>query len=233
RPRGLRPNSHRAEERADQAVHGAALDRGTHAPLHRRRDRAHRRFRDARQRAHRDHRRTPAAHGDAEAAGRRVVRRAGHGRAVGDDRRSLRRSHARRYRPQRGPLALRPVTTMSVPSWFRGGAPRVLRCASGARIVVAVAALTACGKKGPPLAPLRLVPGPVADVTARRVGPDVQLRFRLPTANANGPGRIDLDHVEVYAVTVAPGSVTPPTRDLLTKTYLVGTVSGKRVPVEG
>jgi predicted small lipoprotein YifL len=122
---------------------------------------------------------------------------------------------------------------MPVPSWFRGRAPRVLRCASGALIAVAVAALTACGKKGPPLAPLRLVPGPVADVTARRVGPDVQLRFKLPTANANGPGRIDLDHVEVYAVTVAPGSVTPPNRDLLTKIYLVGTIPVKPLPVEG
>ena len=100
-------------------------------------------------------------------------------------------------------------------------------------MVVAFAALAACGKKGPPLAPLRLVPGPVSDLTVRRVGPDVQLRFKLPTSNANAPGRIDLDHVEVYAVTVAPGSVIPPNRDLLTKTYLVGTIPVKPLPVEG
>jgi hypothetical protein len=100
-------------------------------------------------------------------------------------------------------------------------------------LLTTLVVVTACGKKGPPLPPLRLVPGPVSDLTIRRVGQDVQLRFKLPTANANGPGRIDLDRVEVYAVTVAPGSVTPPNRDLLTKTYLVGTIPVKPLPVEG
>src|SRR4030095_11837959 len=33
--------------------------------------------------------------------------------------------------------------------------------------------------------------------------------------------------------TVSRGSVTPPNRDLLTKTYLVGTISVKPLPVEG
>ena len=70
-----------------------------------------------------------------------------------------------------------------------------------------VAGSTACGKKGPPLAPLRLVPGPMSEVTVRRVGDDVQIHFKLPTANANGPGAIDLDRVEIYAVTAAPGHV--------------------------
>jgi hypothetical protein len=93
--------------------------------------------------------------------------------------------------------------------------------------------VSACGKKGPPLAPLRLVPSAVSEVTVRRVGGEVQLRFKLPTANANGPGRIDLDRVEIYAVTVAPGSVTPPNRDLLTKTYVVGTIAVKPPPIEG
>jgi hypothetical protein len=121
-------------------------------------------------------------------------------------------------------------------AWLWGRArqaPRVRHCASGLVVVTAFAALTSCGKKGPPLAPLRLVPAQVSDLTVRRVGPDVQLRFKLPTANANGPGRIDLDRVEVYAVTVAPGSVTPANRELLTKTYLVGTISVKPLPVEG
>jgi predicted small lipoprotein YifL len=102
-----------------------------------------------------------------------------------------------------------------------------------AAMLASLVALASCGKKGPPLAPLRLVPAPVSELTVRRVGPDVQLRFKLPTANANGPGRIDLDRVEVYAVTVAPGSATPANRDLLTKTYLVGTIPVKPLPVEG
>ena len=76
-------------------------------------------------------------------------------------------------------------------------------------------------------------PGPMSEVTVRRVGDDVQLRFKLPTANANGPGRIDLGRVEIYAVTVAPGTVVPPNRDLLTKTYAVATIAVKPPPVEG
>ena len=52
--------------------------------------------------------------------------------------------------------------------------------------------LAGCGKKGPPLAPLRLVPAAAAELSARRSGDDVELRFLLPTANANGPGTIDL-----------------------------------------
>ena len=91
----------------------------------------------------------------------------------------------------------------------------------------------ACGKKGPPLAPLRLVPAPVADVSAHRSGDDVRIAFTLPTANANGPGPIDLDRVEVYAVTIAPGTVTPPNRELLTKAHIVGTIAVKPPPAEG
>ena len=84
-----------------------------------------------------------------------------------------------------------------------------------------------CGKKGPPLPPLRLLPSPVTELSARRAGPDVELRFVLPTTNMNGPGHVDLDHIEVYAVTVAPGTATPPNRELLSKTYAVGTIDVK------
>ena len=96
-----------------------------------------------------------------------------------------------------------------------------------------VVGATACGKKGPPLAPLRLVPGPVSDVTVRRVGGEVRIHFKLPTANANGPGAVDLDHVEVYAVTAAPGTAIPANRDLLSKTYAVATIAVKPPPREG
>ena len=92
--------------------------------------------------------------------------------------------------------------------------------------------LAACGKKGPPLAPLRLVPAPVADISARRTGPNVTIRFVLPNKNQNGPGTIDLDHVEIYAVTVGAGALVPPNRDLMTKERLVGTIAVKPPPVE-
>jgi hypothetical protein len=100
-------------------------------------------------------------------------------------------------------------------------------------LLAAITLTAACGKKGPPLQPLRLVPNPVSEVTARRSGQEVELRFALPTTNANGPGRIDLDRIEIYAITVAPGAVTPPNRELLTKGHVAGAISVKPPPVEG
>jgi hypothetical protein len=112
-------------------------------------------------------------------------------------------------------------------------APSRRRRAQAFAVVLCAAAAVSCGKKGPPLAPLRPVPGPVSELSARRTGDEVRLAFVLPTANANAPGRIDLDHLEIFAVTVAPGSVTPPNRDLTTKTYAVGTIEVKPAPIEG
>jgi hypothetical protein len=99
--------------------------------------------------------------------------------------------------------------------------------------VFAAVALAACGKKGPPLAPLRLLPAPVSDVAARRTGDEVTIRFSIPTKNQNGPGPVDLDRVEIYAVTVAPEAPVPPNQLLMTKERLVGTVSVKPPPPEG
>jgi hypothetical protein len=90
-----------------------------------------------------------------------------------------------------------------------------------------------CGKKGAPLAPLHLVPGPPVDVEVRRSGPEVRLQFVLPAANANGPGPSVLDRAEIYAVTLLPGMPAPPNRELLTPKFRVGTISVKPPPVEG
>ena len=89
-----------------------------------------------------------------------------------------------------------------------------------------------CGKKGPPLAPLHLVPSAVTEISARRVDDTIRLRFALPAKNQNGPG-INLDRIEVFAVNVPPGGETPPNRELLTKTYFVGEIAVKPPPVEG
>jgi hypothetical protein len=112
-----------------------------------------------------------------------------------------------------------------------------MRCPPCAGQAAAVAVfglmMVACGQKGPPLEPLRLVPAAVNDVSLRRFDDQARLRFVLPTRNANGPGRIELDRVEIFAVTVAPGSQAPPNRDLLTKAYLVGQIAVRPAPVEG
>jgi hypothetical protein len=95
------------------------------------------------------------------------------------------------------------------------------------------AAAFACGKKGPPLAPLHLVPIAPEGLGARRQGDDVRLRFVVPAKNANGPGRVDVERIDVYAVTVDPNGVVPANRELLTKPYLVGSVEVRPAPIEG
>jgi hypothetical protein len=90
-----------------------------------------------------------------------------------------------------------------------------------------------CGKKGPPLPPLRLVPAPATELSARRTASEVELRFTLPTRNQNGPGPIELDRIEVYAITLPPASPPAANRDLLVKERLIGTVPVRPTPEEG
>jgi hypothetical protein len=101
-----------------------------------------------------------------------------------------------------------------------------------AMLLLLLAGASGCGKKGPPLAPLYLVPTAVTEISARRVDGTIRLRFALPNRNQNGPG-INLEKVEIFAVNVPAGGQTPPNRELLTKTYLVGEVAVKPPPVEG
>lgn len=72
-----------------------------------------------------------------------------------------------------------------------------------AAALVAAALAGACGKKGPPLAPLLRLPAQITDLTAHRAGEDVRLRFTVPSANVEGEQPADLVRVEVYAITAA------------------------------
>jgi len=86
-------------------------------------------------------------------------------------------------------------------------------CAVSA-IVIAVTAAIACGKKGPPLAPLRPLPGMVSGFAAERVGTSVTLRFAAPTANLDASTPPATQRIDLYAVTM-PASATAPTVDQL------------------
>jgi hypothetical protein len=101
--------------------------------------------------------------------------------------------------------------------------------------VLATAALllAGCGKKGPPLAPLHLIPGPPTALEIRRTGAEARVNLVLPAGNANGGGPSVLDRVQIYAVTLAPGMAPPPNREFLTPKFLVGTIAVKPPPVEG
>ena len=106
---------------------------------------------------------------------------------------------------------------------------------SASRLVFAgvLALAPACGQKGPPLPPLHLVPAAPTDVSVTRVGGEAHLRFTIPSTNQNGPGAVDIDHLEVFAATVAPGAQAPANRVFLLTKYRVGTVAVKPPPVEG
>ncbi len=101
-------------------------------------------------------------------------------------------------------------------------------------VIIAVAAFAiACGRKGPPLPPLHLVPTAPANLSIARVGSEAQLRFDVPSTNQNGPAPVAIDRIEVYAATVAAGAVRPANRELLTTKYRIATIGVKPAPVEG
>lgn len=79
-------------------------------------------------------------------------------------------------------------------------APAVVPVLTGVLLVLAAG----CGKKGPPLAPLQITPARVDDLTARRLGDDVYLRFTVPSANSDSKRPADVAQVEVLAITGEP-----------------------------
>ncbi len=99
-----------------------------------------------------------------------------------------------------------------------------------AAIAVFVVVAVSCGKRGAPLAPLNLIPEPPSAVSGKRLSATVYVQMVAPSRNANGPGVVALDHLEVYAVTVRPGLLIPPNRDLLMPQYLVGQIPIKPPP---
>jgi hypothetical protein len=61
--------------------------------------------------------------------------------------------------------------------------------------------LAACGKKGPPLAPLLRIPAQVGDFAVARAADEVFLTLTVPTTNVGRDTPADVGHVEVVAVT--------------------------------
>ena len=92
--------------------------------------------------------------------------------------------------------------------------------------VLAALVTTACGKKGPPLAPFAKAPAAPAEATARRLGNRVEIRFTVPTVDLDGQRPAHIDRVEVWALT---GQVPDPILFMKYAT-LVGTVPVRRPP---
>ncbi len=97
-------------------------------------------------------------------------------------------------------------------------------CALG----IAVAFTPACGKKGPPLAPLPRVPAAAGQFSARRLGSTVYLQLVVPTKNQDNSTPADVTRVELYGYTGTPASDD----DLVKYGTLVATVPVRKPPQE-
>jgi hypothetical protein len=78
-----------------------------------------------------------------------------------------------------------------------------------AATAAAVVLMVACGKKGPPLPPLRPIPVRVADLTAVRSADRVNLRFTIPAANTDGTAPASVTRVDVYRMATVAGAKPP------------------------
>lgn len=84
---------------------------------------------------------------------------------------------------------------------FRFGSDRRCCAAVGVLLAAVGVASASCGKKGPPLAPLEVLPDRMLDLAAKRLGDTIYVRFTVPAKNIDGTMPADLDRVEVYAYT--------------------------------
>lgn len=95
-----------------------------------------------------------------------------------------------------------------------------------AGVTVFSVAWGSCGKKGPPLAPVVTLPDRMSDITAKRLGDTIYVRFTVPATNIDGTAPADLDRVEVYAYTAFEAAEG---RDLK-RTRLIATIPVKDPP---
>jgi predicted small lipoprotein YifL len=91
----------------------------------------------------------------------------------------------------------------------------------------AVVGLAGCGRKGPPLPPLRPVPGPVTAVTIRRVDKRIELRFAVPAINTDKTSPAAVARIEIYARSAPAGSARPIKEQVVLHENLVDTIDVK------
>lgn len=90
--------------------------------------------------------------------------------------------------------------------------------------------LIACGKKGPPLAPIVRLPAAAERVTAQRVGRDIYVTLTVPAANVDRSTPVDIGYVDVYAFT---GIAAPPRLMFVDQATRIARVPVVPVPVDG
>ena len=97
-------------------------------------------------------------------------------------------------------------------------------------LVLALSLLQGCGKKGPPQAPLVIVPGQVTDLSVHRLGSTIYAQFTVPSQNQDGSGPADLDRVDVYGLTMNPAVAGLDERAFLEHATLVASIEVRLLP---
>ncbi|MGE5814393.1 MAG: fibronectin type III domain-containing protein [Acidobacteriota bacterium] len=90
--------------------------------------------------------------------------------------------------------------------------------------VLVLIATVGCGKKGPPQAPLIIVPAPVSDVSSSRLGNRAIVRFTLPEKNTDNSTPADLSRVDMYALSVENAAAAPDAAVVLREGTRIGSV---------
>jgi hypothetical protein len=88
-------------------------------------------------------------------------------------------------------------------------------------LAAALVTAAACGKKGPPLAPLIPIPAAIEQIDATRIGNHVYVTLTVPSANVDRFSPADIDRIEVYGYT---GRSAPPRARWVEFGTLVATV---------
>ncbi len=98
-------------------------------------------------------------------------------------------------------------------------------------LVLALSLLQGCGKKGPPLAPLVIVPGQITDLSVHRLGSTIYVQFTMPSQNQDGSGPADLGRVDVYGLTMNPAAGGLDERAFLEHATLVASIEVRPPPL--
>jgi hypothetical protein len=69
-----------------------------------------------------------------------------------------------------------------------------------------------------------MAPEAPGTVVARRLGDSVYLQMKVPAKSSSGVGPYSIERIDVYAVTLAPGTAPPPNRDLLKPEHVIATI---------
>lgn len=94
-----------------------------------------------------------------------------------------------------------------------------------ASAVLAIALFAvACGKIGPPQAPLRPVPVAVVDLAVERSADRIELKFTVPDANLDDSTPVRIHAVHVFALTQAAAAPAPTAAELAVPSYVVAMI---------